>query len=233
MCRKGAWVEHGLWDMHLTDHSKPGCAKQTEGAHEVGRGPQVLYSYQGEPLKVDIKTIAIVIIGIAVLVFLAVWIWYMKRMAGDEDQIFEDMEGQEFENYCAELLEAKGFENVEMTPQSHDYGIDIIADKDGITYAIQCKCYSDTVGIKAVQEAYAGKDYYGSMIAVVMTNQKFTKNAVGFADKLNVVLWDGDYVMRLIHEVAIPEKKTMLDFFGNLLGKLPEHGSKEEVMDEQ
>ncbi len=167
----------------------------------------------------DIVTIAITIVGIAVLVLLAVWVWYMKRGSRDDDQIFDDMEGREFETYCAELLEAKGFENVETTPPSHDYGIDIIADRDGISYAIQCKCYSDSVGIRSVQEAYAGKDYYGSMIAVVMTNQDFTKSAREFAEKLNVVLWDGDYVMKLIHEVAIPEKKSMMDFFGNLLGK--------------
>ena len=180
----------------------------------------------------DIKTIAILIIGIAVLILLAAWIWYMKRSNSDDDQIFEDMEGAEFEQYCAELLEAKGFENVEKTPASHDYGIDIIADKDGITYAIQCKCYSDTVGIKAIQEAYAGRDYYQSMVGVVMTNQYFTKSAIAFAGKLNILLWDGDYVMGLIHEVAIPEKRSMLDFFGNLLKKSPsdeEDQSFEEI----
>lgn len=170
----------------------------------------------------DIVTVAIVIIGIGVLIFLAAWIWYMKRKGLDDDQIFEDMEGQEFESYCAELLEAKGFENVETTPGSHDYGVDIIADRDGITYAIQCKCYSDLVGIKAVQEAYAGKDYYKAMVAVVMTNQGFTKTAKEFAQKLNVILWDGDYVMKLIHEVAIPEKKNMMSFFGSLRKKTRE-----------
>ncbi len=149
----------------------------------------------------------------------------MKR-GESEDQIFNDMEGRDFENYCAELLEAKGFENVETTPGSHDYGIDIIADKDGISYAIQCKCYSDTVGIKAIQEAYAGKDYYGSMIAVVMTNQAFSKTAIEFADKLNVVLWDGDYVMNLIHELALPDKKTMMDFVGDMIRKVPELKTK-------
>lgn len=180
----------------------------------------------------DIKTIAIVIIGIAVLVLLAAWIWYIKRSSNDDDQMFEDMEGAEFEQYCAELLEAKGFENVETTPQSHDYGIDIIADKDGITYAIQCKCYSDTVGIKAIQEAYAGRDYYKSMVGVVMTNQSFSKPAVDFASKLNILLWDGDYVMKLIHEVAIPEKKSMLDFFGNLLKKESEESDEVECPEE-
>ena len=160
----------------------------------------------------NVVTIAIIIIGVAVLIFLAVWIWYMRRNNSDEEQIFDDMEGQEFESYCAELLEGAGFENVETTPGSHDYGVDIIADRDGITYAIQCKCHSDSVGIRAVQEAYAGKDYYGVMVAAVMTNQYFIKSAIEFAGKLNVVLWDGDYVMKLIHEVTIPEKKKMMKF---------------------
>ncbi len=167
----------------------------------------------------DIKTTIIIIIGIAVLALLAAWIWYMRRHSSDDDELFDDMEGVEFEQYCAELLEAKGFENVETTPPSHDYGIDIIADRDGISYAVQCKCYSDSIGIKAIQEAYAGKDYYNAMVGVVMTNQSFTKTAKEFADKLNIVLWDGDYVMDLIHEVALPEKKSMIDLFRNLRKK--------------
>ena len=196
------------------------------------REPPFISLYKGGFHSVDIKTIAIVIIGIAVLILLAAWFWYMKRSGNDDDQMFEDMEGAEFEQYCAELLEAKGFENVETTPQSHDYGIDIIADKDGITYAIQCKCYSDTIGIKAIQEAYAGRDYYKSMVGVVMTNQSFTKSAIEFAGKLNILLWDGDYVMKLIHEVAIPEKRSMMDFFGNMLKKNPEESTEDICQDE-
>ena len=143
----------------------------------------------------DIKTIIIIVIGIAVLALLAVWIWYMRRHSSDDDEMFDDMDGAEFEQ------------------------LDIIADRDGISYAIQCKCYSDPIGIKAIQEAYAGKDYYNAMIGAVMTNQSFTKTAKEFADKLNIVLWDGDYVMDLIHEVAIPEKKSMIDLFRNLRKK--------------
>ncbi len=161
--------------------------------------------------SLSITSIVIIIVGILVLILLGVWIWYMKRGSRDDEQIFDDMEGKDFEDYCADLLDAKGFENVETTPDSHDYGVDLIADKDGISYAIQCKCYSSPVGIKAVQEAYAGKDYYGSMVAVVMSNQRFTKSAVEFAAKLNVILWDGNYVMKLIHEVAVPENGTIRD----------------------
>ncbi len=155
----------------------------------------------------EITTLIIIVIGVIVLILLAVWFLYTRKAGRNGDQLFEDMEGREFEEYCSELLASKGYDNIEMTPASHDYGIDILADRDGISYAIQCKCYSDPVGIKAIQEAYAGKDYYNAMIGVVMTNQDFTRPAREFADKLNILLWDGDYVVNMIREVALPEKK--------------------------
>ena len=186
---------------------------------------QIGATYRGTR-EVDIKTIAIITTGIIVLILLAAWVWYMRRNASDDDHMFDDMEGQDFEEYCVELLEAGGFENVEMTPASHDYGIDIIADKDGISYAVQCKCYSDPVGIKAIQEAFAGKAYYNAMVGAVMTNQYFTKPAKEFAEKLNIVMWDGDYVLGLIHEVALPEKKSVIDLFRNIIKK-PGGESKE------
>ena len=50
------------------------------------------------------------------------------------------MDGQEFEYYCADLLKSQGFLEVEVTRASGDYGVDILAEKDGVTYAIQCNC---------------------------------------------------------------------------------------------
>ena len=140
----------------------------------------------------DIKTILIILLAILVLVLFTLFM--LKRRIYEGDDPFEDMQGDEFEDFCANLLERRGFEDVEKTPASHDYGIDIFAKKDGITYAIQCKCYSDTVGIKAVQEAYSGKDYYDCMVAVVMTNQRFSSPASDFAQKLRVLLWDGKVI---------------------------------------
>ena len=63
-----------------------------------------------------------------------------------------------------------------------------------MTYAIQCKCYSDMVGIKSVQEVYAAKDFYDRMVGVVMTNSYFTAPAKEAADKLKVLMWDRDYI---------------------------------------
>lgn len=104
------------------------------------------------------------------------------------------MEGHEFEYYCAGLLEDNGFLEVEVTKGSGDYGVDILAEKDGITYAIQCKRYTGPVGVAAIQQAYAGRDYYDRMVGAVLTNQYFTAPAVDAARKLKILLWDRGYL---------------------------------------
>ena len=67
------------------------------------------------------------------------------------------MNGYEFEEFCKELLIADDFTNVEVTSYSGDFGADIIPYKNDIKYAIQCKKYSQTVGIKAIQEVMGSK----------------------------------------------------------------------------
>lgn len=109
----------------------------------------------------------------------------------------DTMDGFEFEYYCADLLSANGFVNVKVTRSSGDYGVDILAEKDGVTYAVQCKRYTGLVGVKAVQEAYAGRDYYDRMVGAVLTNQYFTKPAVQAARKLKILLWDRDYLQSM------------------------------------
>ena len=132
--------------------------------------------------------IIIVVCALAMLVSAALYLLQRARRRMPED--FDLMEGHEFEEYCAELLKKCGFEDVEVTRGSGDYGIDILAEKDGVTYAIQCKCYNAPVGVKAVQEAYAGRDYYDRMVGAVLTNQHFTQPAVEAAGKLKSLLWD-------------------------------------------
>ncbi len=137
----------------------------------------------------------------AVALFLTVAvIWILIRRGKRKTDAFEDMEGHEFEFFCADLLRDRGFVEVEVTRGSGDYGIDILAEKDGVTYAIQCKRYGTPVGVKAIQEAYAGRDYYDRMVGAVMTNQYFTSPAVEAAGKLKILLWDGGYLEEMMAE---------------------------------
>lgn len=113
---------------------------------------------------------------------------------------FDNMEGHEFEHFCADLLSKNGYKNVEVTRGSGDQGIDIIAYKDGIKYGIQCKCYTADIGNKAVQEAFSGKAYYNCHVAAVLTNRYFTKSARELANSNNVLLWNRDILEKLIQD---------------------------------
>lgn len=116
----------------------------------------------------------------------------------DFDQPYDNMDGHTFEHYCADLLSKNGFTDIEVTKGSGDQGIDVIAFKDGMKYGIQCKCYASDIGNKAVQEAYAGKEYYHCHIAAVLTNRHFTRSARQLSESNNVLLWDREKLEELI-----------------------------------
>lgn len=142
--------------------------------------------------------IPILLVSVVFILFMAAFFWiYLKKK---RRLVVDDLEGHEFEYYCADLLRKRGFEEVEVTKSSGDYGIDILAEKEGITFAIQCKRYQGPVGVKAVQEAYAGRDYYDRMVGAVLTNQYFTDPAVAAAKKLKILLWDRGYLESMMEE---------------------------------
>lgn len=148
----------------------------------------------------DFSQLARIMIIIFPVCFLLGCVWYALKHRSRSSNAFEEMEGHEFEYFCADLLKRRGFTEVEVTKGSGDYGIDILAQKDGVTYAVQCKCYTTPVGVKAIQEAYAGRDYYDRMVGAVMTNQYFTTPAVEAAKKLKILLWDGGYLESMMEE---------------------------------
>ena len=144
--------------------------------------------------------INIVIIIIFLIIGIVLFIVFVKRHRRSVPEHFDTLEGHEFEYYCADLLRKKGFIEVEVTKGSGDYGADILAEKEGVTYAIQCKCYTAPIGVKAIQEAYAGRDYYDRMVGAVLTNQYFTTPAVEAAKKLKILLWDRGYLDSMLEE---------------------------------
>lgn len=102
----------------------------------------------------------------------------------------DNMNGEQYEIYCAVRLASIGWGKIELTKASGDFGVDVLAYKDGAKYCVQCKCYSSPVGIQAVQEAYSGKGYYDCDKALVVTNNKFTSAAHELANKLGVTLME-------------------------------------------
>jgi HJR/Mrr/RecB family endonuclease len=69
------------------------------------------------------------------------------------------MSGTEFENHLKYFFEQQGY-TVKTTPASSDNGVDLLIRKNKIMTAVQCKRYSNSVGVSAVQEVYTGASFY-------------------------------------------------------------------------
>ena len=113
----------------------------------------------------------------------------------------DTLDGYNFEKVCAHILCCNGYINICVTSGSKDRGIDIIAEKDGMKYAVQCKHYSSNVGNHAVQEAFSGKSIYNADVAVVLTNSYFTQQAEQDARTLCVELWNRSKLLSMIENV--------------------------------
>lgn len=115
----------------------------------------------------------------------------------------DNLDGLNFEKYVYDLLKLLKYEDLKLTSASGDFGIDVLATKEGIKYAIQCKNYKNSVGSESVQEAYSGKNYYNCHVGIVITNNYFTSHAKELADKNGILLWDRDKLIELINTSKI------------------------------
>lgn len=113
------------------------------------------------------------------------------------DQI-DCMEGSRFEKLCSRMLFRLGFSDIQLTKTIGDQGVDIIATKNDIQYAFQCKCYSSDIGNHSVQEVHAGKSMYHCHVGVVITNRYFTSGAKELAKATGTLLWDRDKLKSIL-----------------------------------
>ncbi len=107
-------------------------------------------------------------------------------LADSEDKV-EAMSGIEFEDFCMKRLHDAGWE-VRSTKASGDQGVDILARKNAISIAIQCKRAAHPIGNAAVQEVFAGSKHFRTDHAAVISNSPYTNSAQELAYSTNVLL---------------------------------------------
>lgn len=112
-----------------------------------------------------------------------------KRLRALELADIDRMRGIDFEHYVGKLLTYRGFQ-IEITPGSGDFGVDLVAEREGEKWAIQCKRRKIPVSLKAVQEVVAGRDYHACDEAMVVTNNHFAQSAVALAKSTECELVD-------------------------------------------
>lgn len=133
-----------------------------------------------------------------------------------------------FEDYIADLFNRLGYK-AEATGGSHDRGVDVIAEKDGIKHYIQCKKFiTSKVNVGDLRDFYGAiADHLSDGEAYFITTNIFTVEAKLFAEDKPIELIDGD---RLIDYIRLTEKKNNVapEFVNkgviNVLNKCPHCG---------
>jgi Restriction endonuclease len=88
----------------------------------------------------------------------------------------DGMTGRQFEQYVAARLRLAGWA-VSMTAATGDFGVDVIAARNGERVAIQCKRLGHTVGVGAVQQVVSGAMHHRCSRSMVVSNREFTRAA--------------------------------------------------------
>lgn len=114
-----------------------------------------------------------------------------------------NLTGSQLENIVYRLFTAyyEGFtdESVYLVGKSGDYGVDVIAtSSDEVTYAVQAKAYSGSVGLAAVQQIVAAKAMYHYDQGMVVTNSFLTKNAHRLARANNITVIEGPELSQMV-----------------------------------
>ena len=121
-------------------------------------------------------------------------------------QTLQQLDGHEFEHFVAELWSRRGW-NTDVTAQSGDKGIDVIATKAfpyPKKHLIQTKRYRDTNSVSGPElQKYASlKQRENVDEVVIITTSGFTNQAEVIADDFNIKLIDGETLQRLIREMS-------------------------------
>lgn len=120
----------------------------------------------------------------------------------DEKKI-DQLNGIEFEQFIKKLLIKRGYKQVKETMRSGDYGIDILAKKNHLTYGFQCKRYQRNIGVDAIQQAKAGQLYYKLDKVYVITNSYFTSSAWTLATVNDIGLIDRTQLFKMIKKAKL------------------------------
>jgi restriction system protein len=118
-----------------------------------------------------------------------------RRRCGLEES--DLMSGLEFEEFVADLLRRQGWK-VEVTPGSHDLGVDLVAEKKDHRLAVQVKRQEAPVSRRAVSDAVAGCAHYDCTGAMVVTNSYFTRGALELAESTECELIDRDALSEML-----------------------------------
>jgi restriction system protein len=124
-----------------------------------------------------------------------------------------------FEHLISELLEAMGYEDVQVTKASGDKGVDVIATVQfgitTITEVVQVKRHQGSINRQVLDQLRGALPYHKAIRGTLITLGSFTngcKEAALFPGAAPIGLIDGDRLLNLLveHKIGVKERPATL-----------------------
>jgi len=124
--------------------------------------------------------------------------------SGGQDSLF-NMSWREFEMLVEEYFRRRGYNAVHTGGNGPDGGVDVVLKKNNETYLVQCKQWkSQRLGVQAVRELHGVMAAQQAVGGFIVCAGKFTNEAKEFAQHINIRLFDGAMLHRMISEARQP-----------------------------
>ena len=115
----------------------------------------------------------------------------------------DGMSWQQFERLVGEGFRLQGYRVLETGGGGADGGVDLVLNRDGEKYLVQCKQWrAFRVGVDVVRELYGVMAAKGATGGFVVTSGRFTDEARDFANGRNIELVDGVRLSALLRQAT-------------------------------
>jgi restriction system protein len=127
----------------------------------------------------------------------------MARSRDNPKTAIAGMTWQQFEQFVGESLRKQGFSVLEMGGNRPDGGVDLVLEKHGRRYLVQCKHWKTwQVGVAVVRELNGVIAEQKADGGYVITGGHFTRVAEVFARSCGIKLIDGITLERMLKSIA-------------------------------
>lgn len=144
---------------------------------------------------------------------------YNEQQIENLAQLLGKMHPYKFEQLVRDLLEAMGYEDVTVTKESGDRGVDVVAKVQfgitTITEVVQAKRYQGTVGRPVIDQLRGALPYQDAIRGTIITTGTFSRESKEFAlyqGAAPISLIDGTRLVELLveHQIGIRQRPAML-----------------------
>jgi restriction system protein len=114
---------------------------------------------------------------------------------------FSNISPFDFEHFIARLLNEMGYKT-QVTKKTGDYGVDIIAEKEGKRTVVQCKRNGEKnlIGNRQIQQLLGSMPYFKANHSLFVTTSFYTKQAIQQTKNAPIELWNKETLHRLVEK---------------------------------